>query len=367
MLTINKGIQQSAVKVVVYGVEGIGKTTFASHFPAPLFLDLDRGSRRMDVDRIDSIQDWPALMGTLDQIQRDPSLPYSTIVIDTADMAAKLASAYICKANGSKKSIEEFGYGKGYVILAEEFSKLLVNAEVLVNMGFNVVFLAHAMQRTVTRPDDTGSYDHWEMKLPGSKNNSLGALLKEWADLLLFADYKVIIRQGADGKGKAAGGQRRMRATHTPFADAKNRFGLADILDFDFKEIQSIIPARPTTPPKTTMEKAYQAKKKAQKGITPKTAAEPAEAKPAPPTNVYDELARLMALGVSEADPSPITEGELLRAIREGYPDTPQARAENLYKIPADFVSELVKDADHTDSMWVSFKYYVLNNIRTPF
>lgn len=367
MLTINKGIQQSAVKVVVYGVEGIGKTTFASHFPAPLFLDLDRGSRRMDVDRIESIQDWPALMGTLDQIQRDPSLPYSTIVIDTADMAAKLASAYICKANGSKKSIEEFGYGKGYVILAEEFSKLLVNAEVLVNMGFNVVFLAHAMQRTVTRPDDTGSYDHWEMKLPGSKNNSLGALLKEWADLLLFADYKVIIRQGADGKGKAAGGQRRMRATHTPFADAKNRFGLADILDFDFKEIQSIIPARPVTPPKTTMEKAYQAKKKVQKGITPKTAAEPVEAKPAPPTNVYDELARLMALGVSEADPSPITEGELLRAIREGYPNTPQARAENLYKIPADFVSALVKDADHTDSMWVSFKYYVLNNIRTPF
>lgn len=367
MLTINKGIQQSAVKVVVYGVEGIGKTTFASHFPAPLFLDLDRGSRRIDVDRVDSIQDWPALMGTLDQIQRDPSLPYSTIVIDTADMAAKLASAYICKANGNKKSIEEFGYGKGYVILAEEFSKLLVNAEVLVNMGFNVVFLAHAMQRTVTRPDDTGSYDHWEMKLPGSKNNSLGALLKEWADLLLFADYKVIIRQGADGKGKAAGGQRRMRATHTPFADAKNRFGLADILDFDFKEIQSIIPARPVTPPKTTMEKAYQAKKKVQKGITPKTAAEPAETKPATPTNVYDELARLMALGVSEADPSPITEGELLRAIREGYPDTPQARAENLYKIPADFVSALVKDADHTDSMWVSFKYYVLNNIRTPF
>lgn len=362
MLTINKGIQQSAVKVVVYGVEGIGKTTFASHFPAPLFLDLDRGSRRMDVDRIDSIQDWPALMGTLDQIQRDPSLPYSTIVIDTADMAAKLASAFICKANGGKKSIEEFGYGKGYVILAEEFSKLLVNAEVLVNMGFNVVFLAHAMQRTVTRPDDTGSYDHWEMKLPGSKNNSLGALLKEWADLLLFADYKVIIRQGADGKGKAAGGQRRMRATHTPFADAKNRFGLPDVMDFDFKEIQSIIPARPVTPPKTTMEKAYQAKKKVQKGITPKAGAEPAETKPAPSTNVYDELLRLMALGVSEADPSPITEGELLKAIREVDPNEPAAKAENLAKIPSDYVEALVKP-----DTWTGFKYYVLNNLRPPF
>lgn len=362
MLTINKGIQQSAVKVVVYGVEGIGKTTFASHFPAPLFLDLDRGSCQMDVDRIDSIQDWPALMGTLDQIQRDPSLPYSTIVIDTADMAAKLASAYICKANGNKKSIEEFGYGKGYVILAEKFSKLLLNAEVLVNMGFNVVFLAHAMQRTVTRPDDTGSYDHWEMKLPGSKNNSLGALLKEWADLLLFADYKVIIRQGADGKGKAAGGQRRMRATHTPFADAKNRFGLADILDFDFKEIQAIIPARGITPPKTAIEKAYQAKEKVQKGITPKAAAKPAEAKLDPPTNVYDELARLMALGVSEADPSPITEGELLKAIREVDPNEPAAKAECLAKIPADYVAALVKP-----KTWAGFKYYVLNNLRTPF
>ena len=218
------------------------------------------------------------------------------------------------------------------------------------------------MQRTVTRPDDTGSYDHWEMKLPGSKNNSLGALLKEWADLLLFADYKVIIRQGADGKGKAAGGQRRMRATHTPFADAKNRFGLADILDFDFKKIQSIIPARHITPPKTTMEKAYQAKKKVQKGITPKTAAEPAEAKPDPPTNVYDELARLMALGVSEADPSPITEGELLKAIREVDPNEPAAKAENLAKIPADYVEALV-----TPKTWAGFKYYVLNNIRTPF
>ena len=99
-----------------------------------------------------------------------------------------------------------------------------------------------------------------------------------------------------------------------------------------------------------------------QKGITPKTATEAADTKPAPPTNVYDELARLMALGVSEADPSPITEGELLKAIRETDPNAPAAKAENLAKIPADYVEALIKP-----KTWAGFKYYVLNNIRTPF
>ena len=69
-----------------------------------------------------------------------------------------------------------------------------------------------------------------------------------------------------------------------------------------------------------------------------------------------------MALGVSEADPSPITEGELLKAIREVDPNEPAAKAENLTKIPADYVEALIKP-----DTWAGFKYYVLNNIRTPF
>ena len=74
MLTIEKGAKKSAVKCVVYGVEGIGKTTFASHFPNPLFIDLDKGSQRMEVDRV-SPTSWMELMKTLQAItqEREPA------------------------------------------------------------------------------------------------------------------------------------------------------------------------------------------------------------------------------------------------------------------------------------------------------
>lgn len=351
MLSISKGASKGAVKAVIYGVEGVGKTTFAGHFPKPLFLDLDRGSERMEVDRINTIETWEALATTLAEIYATPSLPYSTIVIDTADMAAKLCTDFVCKVNGNKKSIEEFGYGKGYVILAHEFSTLLVQATTLVDAGYNVVFLAHAMQRTVTKPDDTGSYDHWEMKLPGKGNNSIGGLLKEWADLLLFADYNVIIRKGDDGKGKAAGGQRRMRANHTAFADAKNRFSLPDLMDFDYKEIAAVIPERiiPKEKPMTELEKAYKAKKDFQ------------EAQKAEPTPL-ERLREKMQAGVSDADPAPITESELLKAIHTVEKDPTLQAAEKLEDLPVKYVESLLPE-----DQWSGLRMYILNNIRVPF
>lgn len=353
MLNITKGAGKGAVKAVIYGVEGVGKTTFASHFPKPLFLDLDRGSARMEVDRINTIENWEGLSGALAEILADKTLPYSTIVIDTADMAAKLCTDYVCKVNGHKKSIEEFGYGKGYVILAQEFATILVQATSLVDAGYNVVFLAHAMQRIVTKPDDTGSYDHWEMKLPGKGNNSLGGMLKEWADLLLFADYNVIIRKGEDGKGKAAGGQRRMRANHTAFADAKNRFGLPDIMDFDYKGIADIIPERtiPKEEPKTELEKAYQAKKDFQEEQKQMDAATP-----------LDTLRLKMKDGCSDADKDPITDEELLKAIHTVEEDPAMQKVEKLEDLPEDYIRSLLPP-----DQWGGLRIWILNNLRVPF
>ena len=360
MLNITKGVQAHPVKVVIYGVEGIGKTTFASRFPKPLFLDLDRGSARMDVDRINGIADWVTLITTMRDIS-DAETDYSTIVIDTADMAGELCKKYICLKN-KKESIEDFGYGKGYTILAQEFAKLIVWATVLIDKGYNVVFLAHSMQRVVTKPDDTGSYDHWEMKLPGKGNNSLGALLKEWADLLLFADYRITIRQGQDGKGRATktSGERMMKANHTPFADAKNRFGLADELPFNYDEIADIIPKREPPKQTTMMEQAYQRKKDFQKGIENPP---PATQKRVFPKEPLEQLKALMNEGVSQADTTPITEEELLKAIHQVEEDAAIREVTRMEDLPADYITNTFLNQDQ----WDGFKMYILNNIRVPF
>ena len=75
-------------------------------------------------------------------------------------------------------------------------------------------------------------------------------LLKEWSDILLFANYKVYVvnvdNQGAaKGKNKAQGGKRVMYTSHTPWWDAKNRHGLADELPFEYLAIAHCIPSGP--------------------------------------------------------------------------------------------------------------------------
>jgi hypothetical protein len=362
MINISKGVQTHPVKAVIYGVEGIGKTTFAARFPKPLFIDLDRGSQRMDVARIGDVTQWGQLSNVMKAISEGEAEDFSTIVIDTADMAAEMCKKYICAKN-QKNNIEDFGYGKGYAILAQEFALLINWATVLIDKGFNVVFLAHSMQRVVTRPDDTGSYDHWEMKLPGKGNNSIGALLKEWADLLLFADYHIAIRQGADGKGKATktSGERVMRANHSPFADAKNRFGLPDEMPFEYGEIAKCIPERKpqTMRAQTVMGEAYQRRKDFENGKEPAPPEKPKALKGTP----LEQLKALMEKGCSDADPVPITEEELFKAIQTVEDDPAIKSITKMEDLP----EEYIRNTFLTESNWRGFTCWILNNLRIPF
>lgn len=263
-MQISKGIIQKPVKAVIYGVEGIGKSTFASHFPKPLFIDLDHGTARLPVDRVTDVKSWSGLISTVKEFSEMKDNPYETLVIDTADAAAALCEKYVIQQAGvGKPSIEAIPYGKGYKMLAEDFSVLLVWGEALIDMGINVVILAHTKIKTITRPDDSGTYDHYELKLPGNTSNQLSPLLKEWADLLLFANYKLRVVE-KDGRNKATGGDRVMLCNHTPWADAKNRFGLENELPFDYGQIAKFVPHRARNEIEAAMEKAQAEKEKPQ-------------------------------------------------------------------------------------------------------
>mgnify|MGYP002572347346 FL=1 len=136
--------------------------------------------------------------------------------------------------------IEDAGYGKGYTYLEEEFGRLLNLLQQVVDAGCNVVLAAHAQMRKFEQPDEFGAYDRWELKL----EKKTGALVKEWADMVLFANYETYVVKGNNPmeKNKAQGGRRVMYTTHHPCWDAKNRHGLRDKLPFDFAEIAACVP-----------------------------------------------------------------------------------------------------------------------------
>lgn len=357
-MNITKGIISKPVKVCVYGVEGIGKTTFASQFPEPLFFDLDKGSAQLDVSRVTDITSWPLLLSSIKEVYDNPTI-CKTLVIDTADAAERMCIDYIC-GKFNKKGIEDFGYGAGYTYLTEEFARFLVQLDACIGQGVNVVVLAHAALKTVTLPEEMGTYDHWELKLSSKTTNKVAPLVKEWADLLLFANYKTILIEDGTRK-KAAGGKRIMYTTHTTFADAKNRFSLAEELPFDYNEIAQLIPNGAAPSIKPIQEKKREAKQKTVKKSEPESTVPikkptvPIQDTAAPAiSSVNATLQKVYDLMKQEH----ITEEQIRKAVAmKGYfpEDMP------MEDYPPDFIDGVLIGA------WEQIKTFILNNISVPF
>lgn len=237
-MEITRGKLQRPQKVVVYGPEGIGKSTFASLFPDPLFIDTEGSTIHLDVARTPAPSSWTMLMNQLEWVKINR--PCRTLVLDTGDWAEKLCKDHVCSV-GRVQSIEDFGYGKGYTKLMEVWGTFLNKLTEIIDAGMNVVITAHAQMRKFEQPEETGAYDRWELKL----EKKTAPLTKEWADMILFANYEILVvnvdNQGAaKGKNKARGGKRVMYTQHNPSWDAKNRHDLDEKLDFDFGLIAHI-------------------------------------------------------------------------------------------------------------------------------
>ena len=233
MLNIISGVEKTPIKFCIYGAEGVGKTSLASKMPDPLFLDTEGGTSRLDVRRI-KITSWEELIGTIKEVIDNPDV-CKTLVVDTADWAESLCSDFICNKY-RKANIEDFGFGKGYTYLAEEFSNLLQLLSKLVDVGINPVVIAHGKPRKYELPEEQGQFDRWEMKL----TKQCAPLVKEWCDVLLFCNYKTFVITTENNTKKASGGKRVMYTTHNPCWDAKNRFSLADELDLAFSSISHL-------------------------------------------------------------------------------------------------------------------------------
>lgn len=244
MIQITSGRIATAIKVVVYGPEGIGKSTFAAQFPDPVFIDTEGSTVHMDVKRLPRPDLWVELLNEVEYVRQNPGC-CKTLVLDTADWAETLCSEYVC-ARDQKTGIEDYGYGKGYRFLFEEFGRLLNALEQVRETGVNIVICCHATMRKFEQPDELGAYDRWSLKLTDTPKASIAGAVKEWADMVIFANYKTIVvnvdgKGAAKGKNKVQGGKRVMYTAHHSCWDAKNRFGLPEEAEFSYEVIRGVI------------------------------------------------------------------------------------------------------------------------------
>ena len=252
-MQITSGVLSTPLKVVAYGPEGIGKSSFAAQAPGVLFIDTEGSTARMNVRRLPAPNSFAMIMEEISYVISNPSV-CQTLAIDTADWAERMCRDAVC-AKYSKAGLEDFGYGKGYSYVYEEFGRMLNLLDQVCDRGINVIITAHAAMRKFEQPDESGSYDRWELKLINSQKCNVANMLKEWADMVLFANYETFVVKNEEKKNKVTGGKRVMYTAHHPCWDAKNRFGLPEKLPFEFAQIahcfNNVTPpaVQPSAPP----------------------------------------------------------------------------------------------------------------------
>jgi hypothetical protein len=309
---LNSGKLELPVRGLLYGPEGIGKTTFAADWlraRGGALIDTENGSGRINVMRYPVPSDWPELLNMVRDAKNNPDL--HALGVDTLDAAERMCAEYICSKNGWN-SLEDPGYGGGYKRLWEEFSRLITALNAVISAGKDVILTAHAAMRKFEQPDQMGSYDRWELKLQNSQKCSTAALVKEWADLVLFANYETLVVTSTDGKTrKAAGGKRVVYTSHHPCWDAKNRFGLPEEVKLDFASVAPYLfgaqsaapdPVQQEQPKPAPAQKKTSVRKKASADPAPETITGPTPAAPAEPAEPIPMDVQPMDTAPSAAD-----------------------------------------------------------------
>lgn len=237
------GIQTgSGLKVVIYGQEGVGKSTLAASFPGAVFIDCEGSTSRMNVRRLPKPTSWQMFTDEFEYILTNAQAKgYQTVIVDTFDWAERLALDALCTEH-KVSGIEGMNYGKGWEYEKEMIGRFLDRTDRLISAGINVVLLCHAISRKTTLPEETEEFDHWELKLGNKTTNKIAPLLKEWSDMTLFLAFRtnIIATDDKGKKHKATSCERVMYTTKTAWWDAKNRFGMPDRLPLTWESIAPV-------------------------------------------------------------------------------------------------------------------------------
>lgn len=210
-------------RIIVHGPPGVGKTTLLASLPDPVLIDAEGGLGMIDIPHFPIAQSFAEVVEAFGAAV--DAGEFKTVIIDSLDHIEPLVWAEAAKRNGWA-SIEEPGYGKGYIEADKVWAELMgfVNSATR-DADMIVAMTAHSHVRTFQDPEGA-AYDRYEMKLHKRAN----AFLQEKADLILFANFDTAtseIKEGSQKRTVGRGGQTRSLYSEKRAAfDAKNRYSL---------------------------------------------------------------------------------------------------------------------------------------------
>jgi len=242
-MKIVKGVRPSPRRIMLYGPHGIGKGTWASKAPSPIFLDIEGGLEDTDCERT-------SRLGSLGQVAEaltwliSGEHDYKTCVIDTIDWLEQLIHKQIVKDGGKSaiKSIADIGYGKGYARAIPMWSFIISQLEQLrTQRKMAIILLSHAKVERYEAPDSE-SYDRYS---PDLHKSSCG-MLQEWCDEVLFATSRVFIKKQEEGFNKTRavaidGKERYIRTCESASSLAKNRLNLPEELPLEWSAYMAAV------------------------------------------------------------------------------------------------------------------------------
>ncbi len=236
---ITKGKVDRPLRLMVFGPPGVGKSTFASGAPKPIFLDVEHRTEHLEVDRL-TINSWQECLEAMKELlllRRKGESPYETIVLDTADALEHLIHLHLCSEQ-RVASIEDYGggYGKGYTATLERWGEFVRGMEALRDAGYTVVVLAHSHVRTFKNPEGE-DYDRFELKM----NAKSASYLRERVDAMGFATFEDLANIDKKTK-KAKGvttGERIIRFSHSAAFESKQGISVPDTIKMDWKELKN--------------------------------------------------------------------------------------------------------------------------------
>lgn len=237
-MTLLQQVQRGRVaaprRTLLYGTQGIGKSTFGAMADAPIFVQTEDGLGNIDCERFPLAGSYGDVLAALGALYSEEHA-YATVVLDSLDWLERLIWARVC-ADRSVETIEDIGYGKGYVFALTFWREVLAGLDALrSDRGMQVILVAHAQIEKFANPE-TDTYDRYSPRL----QKLASALVQEWADEVLFATYRIhtkTVNEGFDRK-RVQGigtGERIIRTTERPAHVAKNRLNLPDEIALDYR------------------------------------------------------------------------------------------------------------------------------------